>query len=50
MVADEEGNTAKQLMEWFSSEDKPCKAGEFMAFWKSLTEAEKVEFRTAELN
>lgn len=45
-----EENNVRDLMEFFSTEEKPCKSGEFMEFWKSLTDEEKVEFKTADLS
>lgn len=42
-------NSVKDLMNYLSTEEKPVKTEEFMAFWKSLTEEEKAEFKAAEL-
>lgn len=50
-MADEEktGNTTKELMEAFGTKENPVSTSEFRIFWHSLTEAEKAEFRNAEL-
>lgn len=43
-------NSIKDLMKAFGTEANPIKTSEFTEFWKSLTEAEKVEFKTADLS
>jgi hypothetical protein len=45
----DEMNTLGELMKYFSTPDNKVSSSEFQAFWKSLTEEEKEEFRKAEL-
>lgn len=42
-------NDTKTLIAFFSTEDRPVSASEFMAFWKSLTEEQKEYYRNAEI-
>lgn len=45
LVADEnKDNSLKELIAFFG-----CDTKEFMPFWKSLTDEEKAEFKTAKL-
>jgi hypothetical protein len=41
-------NTISQIREFLTG-DRPLKQGEFVEFWKTLTEEEKHEFRNADL-
>lgn len=43
------GNSAKDLMAFLSSPEKPIKVAEFSLFWKSLSEKEKEYYRSAPL-
>lgn len=42
-------NSITQIREFFTTGDNPLKEGEFKEFWMSLTDAEKDEFRKADL-
>lgn len=43
-------NTVKELLAFFSTEEKPCKTSEFMEFWKSLSDEEKEYYKAADLD
>ncbi len=43
-------NTLGELMKYLGTPDRPVSSAEFTAFWKSLTEEEKEEYKTAKLN
>jgi hypothetical protein len=42
-------NSITQIRLFFESDERPLKQGEFVEFWKSLSEEEKDEFRHADL-
>lgn len=42
-------NTVGDLKEFFSTSENPVSSAEFKEFWVSCTEAEREEFRQAEL-
>jgi len=42
-------NDITAIKKFFEDSPRPLKQGEFMDFWKNLSEEEKQEFRTAEL-
>lgn len=42
-------NKPKQLMEALGTPERPVSPAEFRAFWQTLSEAEKEEFRNADL-
>lgn len=42
-------NTVKDLKAFFSTPEKPVSTSEMMEFWKSCTDEQKQEFKTAEL-
>jgi hypothetical protein len=43
------GNSPKELIAYFGTEERPVQISEFRDFWQSLNEEEKEELRTAEL-
>ncbi len=43
-------NTVKDLKSFLSTPEKPVSNGEMMEFWKSLTDEEKEQFKTADLS
>ena len=43
-------NKIPELKAYFSTEERPVGNTEMMEFWKSLTEEEKDELRTADLS
>lgn len=45
----EKQNSIVEIQKFLSTPDKPLKTAEFSEFWKSLTEAEKLEFKSADL-
>jgi hypothetical protein len=42
-------NSMADLRRFFATPERPVAMDEFVDFWKSLTDAEKQEFRTAKL-
>lgn len=45
----DEQNSIVQIQKFLSTPDRPVKTAEFSEFWKSLTDAEKLEFKSADL-
>jgi hypothetical protein len=45
----EKKNSVVDIQKYLSTPDRPVKTAEFSDFWKSLTEAEKEEFKSADL-
>lgn len=45
-----EGNSVKELKDWFGKGSRPVSAAEMMTFWKACSEADKAEFQAATLN
>jgi hypothetical protein len=43
-------NSIVQIREYFERDAEPLRGGEFIAFWKSLTPEEKIEFMHADLS
>lgn len=43
-------NTIVDIKKYLSTSENPLTTKEFQEFWNSLTEEEKEEFRTTELN
>jgi hypothetical protein len=43
-------NSITAIREYFTRDAEPLKEHEFVDFWKSLSEAEKDEFRRADLS
>lgn len=43
-------NSTKDLMEFFSTPERPVKAGEMMDCWKSMSDDEKAEWKSADLS
>lgn len=43
-------NSAMDLKKFFSTEEKPVSTAEMMAFWKTLTDEEKAEYKAAKLD
>lgn len=43
-------NTVVELMQFLGTPDRPVKPAEFSEFWKVCTDAEKEEFRKADLS
>lgn len=50
MDATAKGNTLVDMIKFLSTEDRPVTSQEFTEFWKTLTEAEKAEFKAAVLH
>lgn len=48
-MAEEHVNSIPEIRMFFEKDSRPLVGGEFIAFWKSLTEQEKFEFQHAEL-
>jgi hypothetical protein len=49
VAENDEKNSTKDLMAFFSTEEKPLKVAEFGEFWKSLSDEEKAYYREADL-
>lgn len=43
-------NSITQIREYFEKDSRPLAQGEFVVFWKVLTEEERNEFRHADLS
>ena len=43
-------NDMKEIRAFLSTPEKPVSMTEFSEFWKSLTDAEKTEFKNADLS
>lgn len=50
MPEQENGNSVKELKDWFGQGSRPVSAKEMMDFWKSCSDADKAEFQAAKLN
>lgn len=46
----EQENDIKDIRKFFSTEDNPVSLSEMGDFWKSLTQAEKDEYKKADLS
>lgn len=49
-AANPKGNSLTELMAAFSTPDRPVKAAEYQAFWKSCTEEQKAWYKAQPLN
>lgn len=43
-------NTMPDLRNYFNTPEKPCTMAEFRDFWASLSDADKAEFKAADLS
>lgn len=43
-------NSVVQLRKWLATDEKPVSATEMMEFWNSLTDEEKAEYKSADLD
>lgn len=49
MTETKQENSISNIRAFLTDPQNPFKQGEFAEFWKSLTDEEKTEFKTAEL-
>jgi hypothetical protein len=45
-----DGNSIADIRRWFEKDAKPFEPGEFIIFWKSLSEEDKQEFYKTDLS
>jgi hypothetical protein len=48
-MAEDSNNTIVSLKKWLGTKERPVSTQEMSEFWASLTEAEKLEFKTTPL-
>ncbi len=49
-MAEEKTNSIPEIRDFFERDSRPLAQGEFMQFWKSLSEEDKAEFYKADLS